>query len=1316
MKTIFELKEHEVTETPLLLFECELSSGVTERWSTHRVEVDGNVYQPAILKHNAYDIRASADEGIDALAKISVTLANADSHFSEIDRTVGFKGSKLLVKFLFFDLKNNIAATAASAIFRGVANPPDEITESNLRLTFNNRLSMQRLLLPEVRIQKRCPWIFPANDAQRTEGVHGGTNGKCSPFFRCGYSPGLTDGAGSLNNGVAFTQCDYTRTSCEQRGMFDLDASGKITRRFGGIEFVPSSIVVRSYGESGSHLVSPVENEAKYNDFVPLIYGTAWYQPGVIFARNDGNLTHMEVLLGMGEIEGVLKVLVNGIEIPAGIIGANMTSTGWFNIVCHGNRTGNFNADFTDVAGHPLGDPYGSLAVIDVVVPNRINDGKSLPTIKVLAQGMKLSTFDSEGGYVGEMFSNNPAWVLFDVLSRSGWAREELDIPSFFRVAEYCDTQIQTIDLNGNAISTPRFQCNLVVRKRRSAADLLRGIRNGSGLALTFSQAGQLQLRAETSLELQQPQKLDGSNSTEQLNGGWPAYEFGDGNLGFSAIARKNNGAPSVRMYSKSTADSPNRLSVEFQDAFNEYQQDSVSLVELDDVLQVGQEISAPLTALGIPNLDQAIRVVQFNLAKSSKGNSYIEFDTSVKAFGLRVGDLITVTYLKEGLQRSLFRIIRLAPGMNFRLVTITAQKHDDAWYEGSSATIGGYTGRQPAFEIGLPRPLTGTTIDANGATQFGVEENQNIGTDGSVDISLRISFTQPRKPVTAKTGIPLVGLSPTTTSAGGALAGNQSYYYVLTSVDSDGRESGLSFTVRATIPAGTNTNQVTLTNLSFAPGTAGFNVYRGRNPQQLTLVASAVPAATTFTDSGLTEGVVGPPDENYDHANFYWRFELQSELTADIATANTVGNSSLQMMTHEYRGMTVRITQGKGAGQERAVLANDPTTLAISPAWTIIPDTTSKFAISDSTWQFGATSQNSPIEFSVPNREGVSIEISGRSANVNDKECFYELSPLTVWRIGGGVGNSVDENLPPAPSFGLFAVGRGEVDLLSVSFPSFTNTRTVTAGTLTLHCWNEFNSPTAYWLSTSIDESADEVGLNIAGGAATGDLIQVDAEVMAVVEHKNGGMNYTVTRGAMGTTPAAHILQPAGQIPIYHLERRVSIVPFPRDFFGTPASGSYAHTVSLAHCRIAAAELFVTNTRGNSPVAHHNYTSTEDFGIRTLNGGQITIQVEGYLAIQDEAAPAFVLDDYYSVRDIFAVVGAAPTGAAIIMQVRQDDEVFCTLTIPSTPAGTTISNVVDGFGLAPLQHGKRLLLDILSVGTSGSTTPGSDLTVTIRL
>src|SRR6185369_16459301 len=150
-----------------------------------------------------------------------------------------------------------------------------------LRITFTNRLNLQRVVLPEVRIQRRCPWVFPATADQRLEALNGGAKGKYSALYRCGYSPDQAGGVGTLNGGQPFTVCDYTRSACTARGMFDIG-------RFGGVEFVPAQIEVRSFGESGSHLSQVIASEARYNDFVPLVYGTAWYQPPVVVARNDG--------------------------------------------------------------------------------------------------------------------------------------------------------------------------------------------------------------------------------------------------------------------------------------------------------------------------------------------------------------------------------------------------------------------------------------------------------------------------------------------------------------------------------------------------------------------------------------------------------------------------------------------------------------------------------------------------------------------------------------------------------------------------------------------------------------------------------------------------------------------------------------------------------------------------------------------------------------------------------------------------------------------------------------------------------------------
>jgi hypothetical protein len=174
-----------------------------------------------------------------------------------------------------------------------------------------------------------------------------------------------------------------------------------------------------------------------------------------------------------------------------------------------------------------------------------------------------------------------------------------------------------------------------------------------------------------------------------------------------------------------------------------------------------------------------------------------------------------------------------------------------------------------------------------------------------------------------------------------------------------------------------------------------------------------------------------------------------------------------------------------------------------------------------------------------------------------------------------------------------------------------------------------------------------------------------------------------------------------------------VYIIPFSRNFFGSPASGSFSYPIFLPDVRMAASDFIVHNTFGNSETSKASFTATVDGGLRTLSGGQFTIQVEGFLAIQAKAAPPLIIEDSHSVRDIFAVVGEAPTGAPIQLQLNLDGVAYTSLTIPP---GSTISDTVKGFGLAPLQSLSKLTLDITSVGQSFQTTPGSDLTVVIRL
>src|ERR1700676_4976389 len=118
MPTITDLKELEVPGTPLFLFDCTLTSGQLLHWSTHAVTVSGQAYLARVLKHNLFELNSSPEAATDGVSKVSITLANADSFFSSVERNVGWKGAQVTVTFLFYDLINAVAASDSRVVFR----------------------------------------------------------------------------------------------------------------------------------------------------------------------------------------------------------------------------------------------------------------------------------------------------------------------------------------------------------------------------------------------------------------------------------------------------------------------------------------------------------------------------------------------------------------------------------------------------------------------------------------------------------------------------------------------------------------------------------------------------------------------------------------------------------------------------------------------------------------------------------------------------------------------------------------------------------------------------------------------------------------------------------------------------------------------------------------------------------------------------------------------------------------------------------------------------------------------------------------------
>ena len=1300
MQSVLTAKEQLNADTPLFFFDCTLTDGTIRHWCSRTITWNGTPYEGRVVRQNQFEAQLASDAQVGGVPKLTFELANADSELSEIEEQTGFKGAQLTVQSVFFDLVAGAATTDSTVVFRGLMNPPDTITETTFRLSAMNRMSMQRTVVPNVRVERMCPWRFPATAAQRLEAVDGGASrGKYSQFYRCGYSPDQANGVGNLDGNAPFTSCSYARSDCEQRGMFNIDTTGRQTGRFGGIEYLPPTILVRGTGQKNSQLSAVQNNTAAYNDFVPLVYGTQWTNPDVVFSRNDGNLTRMEVLLGMGAIAGILTVLVDDIQIPQGVTGMNMNATGWYNLVTPGTRNGQQDGNFTNGSGVSLGDPYGSMAYLSVVVPNRINDGTSIPAVQVLMQGLKLWQFDTSGNFLGEQFSSNPAWVLLDILMRSWYTLEEIDTASFAAAAAYGDALISVDDPVGGSVQLPRFQCNFALNVSQSAGQIIRSIRNGSRLYLVLNTAGLLEVRVENTFALQQPTLPPGSNSLNTFNNGWPAYEFDA-----TSIARNKDGSSSVQLSKLGAQDTPNRLTIEFQDAYNQYQQDSLSLEDEADVDLCGQEVAVNWDAVGISTFSQASRMLLLGLNRGISGNAFIQFQTSVKALGLLPGDLITVSYVKENLERTPFRITKITPGNSFRTATITAQFHDDDWYSDTATGITGGLGVQSGQGSGLPAPITGTVLDANGNLQLGIAEAEVTASDGSAQLALTVSFTAPSGQIGTLTA-PLIGLVLVVSTTGGTLAGGVNLFYAVSTVDSGGGESLLSFMAQATTTAGANTNSVVIDGIQLPVGGVSFNVYRGATPQSFFRIASAQTSAPSFIDTGLPPLMILPPDPQFDHVNMYWRWELLPEAAVTVHSSTTVGNTALELIVNEYRSAVVRITRGTGAGQEYAVVGNTANTLTIGVPWSVEPDTTSFFVIAENSFTSGASGNTSPITFDVPERIGSGVQVSARAANATNDEASYELSPLTRFVLGQSGAIAADSGVPPAPIFGLVLspTTGGVLDLGASAFSSLVNTLSIIAGTYTFHYYDEVNGAAPIILSSPI--AAVDTGIPFGESFTPGFLVQIEQEIVEVTGTNTDGSSI-VTRGAQGTLAASH----ATALPAYQLGENVVIVPFIKNFFGSPASGDWQYSVALPSVRLASAELYMTNALGAGAVTMNPYTGTIDSGLRTLAGGQYSFQISGYLAIQTNAAPAVIVDADRSVRDIYAIVNTPPTGAAVILQINRNGAAYATVQIPD---GATISNVQGGFGLPALRAGDLLFLSITAVGT---TVPGSDLTLVMRL
>jgi hypothetical protein len=653
-----------------------------------------------------------------------------------------------------------------------------------------------------------------------------------------------------------------------------------------------------------------------------------------------------------------------------------------------------------------------------------------------------------------------------------------------------------------------------------------------------------------------------------------------------------------------------------------------------------------------------------------------------------------------------LFRIVKMEPRRNFETVKITAQWHEDSWYEPATET-GASNAAIAVSDAVVPRPVLGAAWDGEGRTKLEVSESIGVGADGHRTVELNVTALPSANLTWAAAAAPLVPVGGVVEPGGGDL-GPGTYYYYLTAMDGEGIESGVSQVVRVQVEEAEAPAAIEIRNLRFSENAASFRVYRGLTPLETYRIAESVPVASVFRDEGRPASLASPPDFAFHHVNFYWRQEVLAETAATITGVDEIGNAALNLIPDSCMGKRVRISKGTGQGQERTIVSHSAQALLVDPVWIVPPDATSFFVIAEPSWQYAAGSESGAAVFEVPNEAGGTVHVRGVSANAKDEESPAELAVVTRYTVAGSTGALLDEEPPAQPAFILEAPGDGNLRLSGITFADSRNLQTIGGATLTVFAFDELRPGEAANLAQALTAAGAVMSLSAAVNWQAGDFVQVEEEILRVAQILNGGLSLTLDRGCLLTSVSEH----AAGSKVRRLGARSQVIPFVEGFFGGTEAAEFQALLPMPSVRIAAAEMYVTNRRGDSPTAVRSYVSEPDHGLRTLSGGSLSLQVTGPLFIGSAITPPVIVDRRCLLREVAAMVAEAPQGAGMTLRLNAGGSEFVTLTIA---AGSTQSNVVAGQSLAMLEAGEALTLDVVSVPPAALGAPGCDLTVLLR-
>jgi hypothetical protein len=952
VSTINASKDSEQAYQPLLLVTIVALSGQVLRLCTQGLggaedsfPYGGQAYLGRIAEQDLGAIQGHHEGGIDVMSRVVIRCIDPDKVLFLLHQAHGFRGAAMRIAFLLRDAATGAYSSDSTLPFEGVVEMP-QFDSKFATFAATSSLNLQRSMIPRTPLQRRCPWVNPVTPAERAAAAD-----PESIFFPCGET----------RDTATAPPCSYTKATCTQ------------PLRRGGLEYdVPATGRGRDYLSGKWIDFSNNPNAQRWGQPVPLVYGTAWVD-GKTSVIGEGNSTRGEAVLCDGEIDSIVRVVVNGLDLPPAndITGALnylvRDPLMRYNVINRGDRDGAPNAD-APWGGN--GDPYGGVCAILWVLFSKYADPSQVPSVQALVRGRKVRVYTGAGvGDFTRQYSDNPVWVLLDLISLAGVPIARLDLQTFVDAAAFAAATVSYTDQYGGTATHARYACSLVVSQRASAAEAIRRVRLGCGARLVMHPAtGKIQICIDATLAVQQPVPVAGSNynvavTSKNMAGaaanGYYAYDF--------AKVLRVNGESSLKV-SGPSQDPPTAVQMELTNSERDYAADSVRITDGAAVAAAGRRVDATLDAVGINTLDQARRVGRRFLAELNRANArgdaggsdVYTFLHTMGTVRLRSGHICRLSDQQYGLSNVPIRLMQLRPARNWETVEVVAQRHKDDFYLDSygqeADPLAAPSSRNRLERPALPwcprkvQPIAGDSMFGATDWTFNLAEDHEVSADGSSLAKLVVTGALPVN-VFAEIGSPIVARQGATAAAGGTIpGGGWVYYTAVCAVDADGKQSPPSSTCETIITVSGSTHTITMSVRSWPSGATGYVAYIGNSPYQLTmyLAGSGTPASITFTS--YPERDYGIPDSEFDRLRFKVKRVIHSgpwALQCSAVAANTITFAGGSFTASEWIGRDLSLL-AKADGVGDLQVANYRVTGNTADAFTVTPDPVGTVAVGD--------------------------------------------------------------------------------------------------------------------------------------------------------------------------------------------------------------------------------------------------------------------------------------------------------------------------------------------------------------------------------